>query len=223
MVLSKGDLESIRKLLHEEARSIFNEEYLRSVSDNIIKSVSEKYDLVIKQQKAEIDMLQKKLDDIYEWKSQIELQMDAAEQFSRGLNLRVFGVGMVENEDVHQVVLDLFKSKLKIAPLSKSDIEKCHRVPSKSQDVESPRPPSILVRFTGDKIRALVLKNRTKLKGTGIHIQEDLTRRRLHLFETAVNKFSKKQVWCSNGVVLVKSKNNVVHRIETEKDLRNIK
>lgn len=222
MGLTSGDLEKIRKLLHEETKSIFNDEYLKSISDNILKCVSEKYDDVLDQHKNDIASLKQSVSCITQWKEKMEKQLDSSEQFSRSLNIRIFGINEEKNEDLHKTVTDLFKNKLKITSISESDLKKCHRIASKIINIDKPRPAAIMVRFSQDKVRKMVLKNRGFLKNTGIQIQEDLTKLRLRLLDTAIKKFTKNNVWCSNGVILVKI-NNIVHRIESEAELNNIK
>lgn len=229
MGLTSGDIEKIRKLLHEESKNIFNEQYLKAVSENILQSLADKYDKAIDNQNQRLDHFKQSLDIIsgdYDrfahWKEKLEQQLEKNEQFSRSLNIRIFGIPEEDNENLHSVIINLFHKKLKLNSISESDIKKCHRVASRNINADNSRPPAILVRFFADKVRTLVLKNRNNLKSTGIQIQEDLTQFRLRLLADAAKKFSKQHVWCSNGIVLVKC-NDVVYRVETRADLEKIK
>ena len=51
MGLTSGDLDKIRKIFHEESKNVFNEDYLKSVTESILESLTKRYDGIIKTQK----------------------------------------------------------------------------------------------------------------------------------------------------------------------------
>ena len=168
MGLTSGDLDKIRKVFHEESKNVFNEDYLKSVTESILESIAKRYDDIIKTQKTAIVDLTNRCNELAQWKSSMEARLDANEQFSRSLNIRIFGLEVEENEDLHKRIVQLFKSKLKVNSLSEADMKKCHRIMSKNVNIDRPRPPATLVRFFRDKDRDLVLKKRSLLKSSGI-------------------------------------------------------
>lgn len=217
MVLTRVDLDEIKKII-EQAQNAFKEQVLQSISDNISSIIDERYGTFINEQKSNIITLKNEVLELKEENASLKKHIDNYEQYSRNLNVRIFGVPLQEGENVSEVMQDIFKKNLKIN-IKNSDIKKCYRVNAKTPRAD--KPPAILLCFNDDAARQLVLKNRKMLKSTGIVIKEDLTKRRLALMDNAVKKFTIKNVWCLNGNIFVKCK-GAVHRLAGDSDINNI-
>lgn len=234
MVLTRTDLEEIRKLVNEEASNIINETFLNNIAEKIIKSVSEKFSIILKKQEETISNLNGEIQDLKTVNKNLQKKLDRQEQFSRNLNIRIFGVKQEllnskdqNSEDSNEEsmrktttvmeVLDIFHNKLNI-DIKEEDIKRCHRISAKNADNKRHRPRAILVRFVSESKRMLVLKNKRALKSTNIHIQEDLTKSRLALLDKAIKKYTHKNAWCRNGIIYA-NVNGQINKIEKENDL----
>jgi hypothetical protein len=111
-----------------------------------------------------------------------------SEQYSRRNNIRIKGLSVQPHRDYRQVVVDFCRNKLQMPDFHNGDIEAAHKVsgrPCSSFDeattigmssTAAPKTkPIILVRFRRREIRDSVIRQRRKLKGTGLSIVEDLT------------------------------------------------
>ena len=61
-------------------------------------------------------------------------------------------------------------------------------------------------------------KRKKNLKGKGITLTENLTRRRLQIFNTAVSTLGVRKVWTNEGRILTKIDNRYIE-IQTEDDI----
>lgn len=221
MVLSKKDLEDIGKIIEEKITASFkNEDFIKNIVEIVNENMENKYGNIISKQVDDISSLKNEIAILKKDKNKLEKTIDDNQQYSRGLNVRIFGVPKEsEQENTRQIVLKLINDKMNIKDIKTTDINKCHRVQAKNP---GDKPPAIVVGFNSDYIRAVVMKNRKLLKSTGISINDDLTKHRLSLFGSAVEKFSRNNVWCYHGNVFVKFK-NVVHKIQDAEDIGNVK
>lgn len=213
MVLNKRDLDEIASIVDAKIKTLVNDDYIQSLAEKIGLIITTKYDEKVSNLNIEVESL-KKIND------QLKNDLDDLQQMSRNKNLRFFGVQKNPNENILEVILNIFNQNMKIKNVVQTDIKRCHRVPSKNIDADKPRPPAILVRLT-NALRKKVMINKKFLKSTGIYVQEDLTRSRLSLLKSATEKFSRNSVWCREGNIFVKY-NNVVHKVFSEKSLREI-
>lgn len=213
MGLTNADLDKIRNII----TSTFSDQFLQELADKVGKIISEKYETKINALEKKLNNIEKEMCDLRNKNQEMEKIIDNHEQSSRSLNVRIFGVPYQEGENLHNIISDIFKTKLKIN-VKNSDIKKCHRVYAKNPRVDSDKPPAILVRFCNDESRLAVLKNRKCLKSSGIVIKEDLTKIRLALMSSAMEKFGNKNVWCLYGNIYTKN-GGVVRRINDLEDL----
>lgn len=222
MPLKKSDLDEIKKFITEQIKNILNDEFMKDLDDRVTKMLEEKYNKEFKNLEECTESLKSEVMALKEEKIALEKTMDHQEQFSRSLNIRIFGVVQENNEDIRKVVLNLFEEKMKLNCIVDSDINNCYRVSAKTTNIQDkPRPPVILVSFFNVNKRMAVLKQKKVLKSTGIQIQEDLTKTRLNIFNCAIKKFTVKNVWCLHGNIYVKCRGEV-HRVSDENDLKNI-
>ena len=87
---------------------------------------------------------------------------------------------------------------------------------SQSQTRVKPRP--IIFRLGDWRIRKRIFTSKKKLKGTGISITENITKKRIDLLKLAQNKHGFGNVWTIEGRVTTKIDNKIVN-INSEADL----
>nr|CAH7735730.1 unnamed protein product [Callosobruchus chinensis] len=128
----------------------------------------------------------------------------------RNKNLRIFNFPEKNGEDLPQEIIRLCNSKLDV-PIEKEDIVVCSRIGKKLSN----RPRSILLKLAHVNSKQRIYKNKSRLKGSGIVIKEDLSEKRLKLMQVAIEKTSLKQVWSFNGSIYVlhRDKRHVIKNI----------
>lgn len=146
---------------------------------------------------SEIDVLKTEIselkNELYVLKSETSSDdaLDNLEQYHRRNNVRIFGISESTDENTDSLVLDLFKNKMGLQ-LDPEKIDRSHRVGRKNPDKNRPRP--IIVKFVSYRTRSLVYDNKSKLKGSGVLVREDLTRRRVALYRLMVATYGLKNV-----------------------------
>ena len=118
---------------------------------------------------SQINSLLKEKEDLKADMKILHDRMDFLDDQGRNNNLRFSGIPEGENENWEQSqhkVNSLLNDHLKIKPM----IERAHRVGRPSQH----RPRDVIVKFTRLTQRDTILRDRTKLKGTQVYINEDL-------------------------------------------------
>ena len=210
MVLTRTDLEDIKRIIAEQIMSIFNDQFKNKLIGSLLNKIDEKYEERFFKCEKELVVINKQLETIQGENKVLKTMLDNQEQYSRNRNIRIFGLPPNEGENLQISVLDIFNGKMKL-DVTAADIKSIHRVKSKNPTAD--KPPAVLVEFREVNKRSTVLKQRKTLKSSGLVIKEDLTKMRLSIFSEAVKKFSANNVWCLNGNIYVKSA-GVVHRIE---------
>ena len=175
------------------------ESKLRPLIEDIQKIQGKIHDIECFLEKQDGDMkdFKKRIDDVASKAESLADQQNNLEQYSRRNCLRVSGVNEDANEDTDTIIMTLAREKLG-TPLSLSDIDRSHRI---GQPASTKKRP-IIVKFTSYRARASVLKNRRKLKGTGIVIREDLTQRNQVLLKASSNNEFVKSAWTHDGKVI---------------------
>jgi len=129
------------------------------------------------------------------------------EQYMRKNNIKVYGMKESRNESCTDVFMKMVKDSLNIE-LKPSQIAIAHRIAGKEG-----RHRPILVRFEQHDVKYTVLKQRRRLKDSGISIQEDLTRlvwEKLAMVKIAVDCVD---AWAWNGKIFIKDKDSKVHKV----------
>ncbi|XP_052130284.1 uncharacterized protein LOC127751197 [Frankliniella occidentalis] len=149
--------------------------------------------------------------------SSVHNKCDELEQYGRRNNIRIFGVPEANSENTDDLVIDVAR-KINVT-LEKWNIDRSHRVGKAGGD----RPRPILVKFTSYGARRAVFQAKKQLKSTRITIREDLTQARLSLMRKTMDSYSEKNVWSSDGAIMVKV-GAVVRplRVRTEEDLASL-
>ena len=115
------------------------------------------------------------------------------------------GVREDANENTTELSAQIISENL--IPLDVGEIARCHRFGPKhvgrvSKWAEAPRP--IIIRFKDENKKLEVYRNKRNLKGKRYVITENLTKIRLELYKRAMERHGQKNVWTSEGRILVK-------------------
>ena len=146
-------------------------------------------------QKTVTDTLTVDRDNIQKKIGLLEDEIDSLQQYSRRTCLLVHGVKETKDENTDNVVMDVIESKLNVE-LSQNDIGRTHRLGRKTNG-EKPRP--LIVRFATYRPRKKVFDSKRKLKGQGIVITENLTKKRYSLLQKCIVEFGRDKVWSFDG------------------------
>lgn len=192
----------------------------------------------LQEKEREIERLEVRINDL-------EICADELEQYSRRSTIRITGVPELANEDIVQVTQQVL-SHLSVSPA----INRVHRVgplpkaasqvpapsahaspssssppptSSSSPEPTNPKPRAILCQFLSYSDKAAVMKNRHILydEMKGVHINEDLTRKRSNLlYKCRVLKRQKKilECWSYDGRIAVKDKKHKIVPIRSLSD-----
>ena len=156
----------------------------------------------------------------------VESRLDSAEQYSRRNCVRISGIPESKDESVDNKVMslaDAINSGLFI-----EEIDRAHRIGKPKDPSLNIRPRDIIVKFVSYRSRQKIMKRKSQLKVNGYegaYINEDLTKDRREVFFQARALVREKRVvsaWSSDGVILVKDKNQRVYRIESHADLEKL-
>lgn len=152
----------------------------------------------------------------------LENRLDDYEQYSRKDNLRITGIEETPEEDVVKKIINFSSQSLKV-PLTESDISRAHRIGPKDRNKAGGR--EIIVKFTNHSAKSKIRKASKALKGTGIYINEDLTKYRSHLLYQA--RIAKRRqdindAWSFEGNIAVKDKLNKVIIIKNLQQLEKL-
>ena len=132
------------------------------------------------------------------------------EQYSRRLNIRIYGIIPKENESFDETVLSVIRDNLHL-DCDPSEIESAHPLPSRPNpsltNSHSTRS-SFIVRFRRNQKRLEVLKNRRQLKGSGISVTEDLTTMNSQLLTRLHNDARIQSSWSWNGRIFAIAKSS---------------
>ncbi|XP_071511909.1 uncharacterized protein [Diadema antillarum] len=208
------ELQTLRDQLEQTESRVMDLENEIKTKATIISSMQKEQE----RNKDEITSLQRTLND--------------AEQYSRRNCLRLYGIPESDHEDTDEVMLDLASKELNVK-LKPEDIDRSHRIgaPRPVKRGEKTKPPRpIIVKFATYRVRHLVIRNRKRLKGKHIGIEEDLTATNRNLLQKA-NELVKTNsnviaAWTTDGriLVLLKATNGgtVKKRIHSVTDLQKL-
>ena len=134
---------------------------------------------------------------------------DNNEQKSRSMCLLIHGVEEIQGEDTDKLCLDVVGKEVGV-PISLDDIERTHRTGPKRQiTTRQTKARPIIVRFNSMRKRMEVFKNKKNLRGKQFVITESLTAIRMKLLMKAKEVYGVRNVWTSEGKVLVKKDGNI--------------
>ena len=162
------------------------------------------------------------VDDLTNRVAKLELERDAAEQYSRRNCVRISGIRIKPNEDTDKIILDMAAAMG--SDISPADLDRSHRVGKQRKD----KSKDIIVKFATYRARDRFIRQRTSLKTIveydNVFINEDLTKQRNELLFKA-RKLIKdtnsrvSQTWSWDGRIFVKDSDDECHLITAESDL----
>ena len=132
----------------------------------------------------------------------INLKLNAEEQYSRRNCLRLFGHPEKHKENTDKIIMDIAKEHLEI-DLSVDQIERSHRIgPKIEHPKDDDKPRGIIIKFKSYRTRNEIITNRRKLKGTKYAIVEDLTVQNQILLKQTRSNPKVKTAWSQDGRII---------------------
>ncbi|XP_077501509.1 uncharacterized protein LOC144112558 [Amblyomma americanum] len=236
------EIAEIRRMLAEVLTIKEKLETLETIKitvDDIEKSVelmSTKYDEVIarmEKQSADISDLGKRVEKL-ETKlkegeiKQLKREVNNLEQYSRRQNLEIHGLQKHNNENLLEK-LNLLANDLDLPPLSESDVEAIHRLPTRKDENNVDKVAPVLVRFASRVVRDKWLAKKKELRDADskIFLNENLTthnKKLLWLMKTKATEKEYKFAWVKNGKLFVRrNARDKIINITTIEDLELIR
>ena len=198
------------------------EAMVRSIADlvipEIVKGVTKSLEKRISAVERENEVLSKRV-------NQLEMSLDAAEQYSRRNCLRLSGFAESSGENTDDIVIEMGRAIG--ANVSLQEIDRSHRVGRKHNDRDggNHKPRDIIVKFVSYRSRQSFYKKRGAAKDNGYrgkYVNEDLTRKRSSvLFKCRELKRDGRiqDAWSSDGKIVIKDRGGRVRPISSESDL----
>ena len=201
------------KAIKDQIKEVISEPLLDKLvtllADTIMERVTQKVYAALKiditAKETEINTLKKKVKNLEKSFSAVDKIQEEQEQYSRRESLRLYGIPETPNEKTDEVVREFVKERLNIE-LSRSDIARSHRItpkPRPGSTVRNENHKPIIVKFNTYNTRQAVFDAKSRLRGTKIFIQEDLTSHRRELLNAARQKSTVKRVWTNDGKITV--------------------
>lgn len=201
---------SFRGELHGEMS-----EMVKTIVDGVVSGLRDQIQAIREENVA----LRRENDSLKIRMQKLESAADNAEQYSRRNCLRISGVRENNNENTDELILEMTRSM--DVDLSLQEIDRSHRVgkpnPARARD--------IIVKLSTFRSREKLYRARRQLKDTGhagVYINEDLTKFRSSLLYTGRKLVKARRIlgaWSTNGTILIKDNDNIVHRIVKPDDL----
>jgi hypothetical protein len=220
--LSEADIDVIsrkmRDLFKADVEAIVNS-VVQSLIPQIISGINESLTTKITSLECENKVLKDQI-------SEMQVQADRAEQYSRRNCLRVSGIPETEKEDTDGIILKMVNDLG--ANLSIDEIDRTHRLGPRKQVGSKPR--DIIIKFVSYRARQKLYNVRTSAKTTDpykkVYVNEALTRYRSEMFYDARKLASDKLVegaWTHDGQVLVRDLKRVIHRIDKPEQITELR
>ena len=124
----------------------------------------------------------------------LENDLEEAQQYSRRTNVLIHGVKEERGEDTDKLSQDLFTEHMGV-PIVDRDIARSHRLGRKAEGVHRP----IIVRLLSYRQKKAVYDAKKQLKGSGVVITENLTKKRYELYKQCKEKFGNHNVTTLDG------------------------
>jgi hypothetical protein len=209
-----------------------------------IYSTVNNIEATMKQQQAKVESLENDVTRLNKQVYDLQNIVNAKEQESRGLSVRITGVPFPEEEKastdgkflmkkvynrILQPVLTAAKSKNHIerVPTMANTVQSCYRVGAASFSTGTGAPPPIVLKFVNEVVRLAILRNKKiampsplpEEKDMGIvrfSMTEDLTPPSYKLLKELQRREEVTKVWTVNGRILwTRSGSQVVHRVKS--------
>ena len=160
----------------------------------------------IKKKDEKINQLEKTIENLAEKQKSLSSEIDDLEQYSRRNCLVLHGVNESNDQNTNEIIIKTFSEELGVE-IKEDDLDRSHRLGKPKRKDNKPRP--IIVKFARYAVRKEIFMNKKKLKGKRLLITESLTSSRMQSLGDAQRKYEVKNVWTSDGRVMVKENNKV--------------
>ena len=120
----------------------------------------------------------------------------------------MYGVKEVKGENVIASVTNIINTKLGLKDFKAHEIDVAHRLGPYDNSPEDPKPRAIIIRFVRRVVRDHVIKNRKKLAGTRMSIQDDLTKQNLQLLNRVKQHPIVSSAWAQDGRIMIAVKDS---------------
>ena len=163
------------------------------------------------------------LSQIAEMETEYELKFDDIEQYSRRSCLILTGIKERKGENTDNLVLNALSTHRGIT-LDLYETDRLYRLGRKRIDQDGhqiDRP--IIIKFIGYRSRQKVFKQKRKLKGTGISLFENLTKRRTMLMNDVKKIAGLKNVWSMDGNIFTFDHIGKILHVQTFEDLSKVR
>ena len=142
--------------------------------------------------------------------SNLSVQVDEQEQYSRRNCLLINGVEENRNEDTDTLSINIVNEHLGL-DIQPSDIDQTHRIGNKNKARKKGR--AIIIKFTRYNTRKKVFMNKRKFKGTNTSVTESLTSLRMIKLKDARDEYGFNKVWTSDGRIVVMEEGSAKLRV----------
>ena len=206
------DIEEIKKSLNFMSQEITNVATEQKGLKLLLEEIKQLKALV-QEKDNKIEQLERRIDDLEQYSRMDDLLISGLEiqrTYAQAAAAAAGGGGGEENPQKATSSLDLptlehqvikfFDSKG--ITIDSTNIAACHILPQKYS-----KRPNILIRFANRKNKMEVLRNARKLKGTGVYVNEHLTKKNADIAKEArfLRKTKKIQdTWTRNCKILIK-------------------
>lgn len=216
MVFTQSQMQDIQEIVKKTLEGVTADKgFLREIAKSVEVRLQKNFDDLsskIERLEQKMVVLELQNDALIGENKQLKQELDAAQQYSRRNNIRIFGMKNKVNPE--NEAIQLFKDKLGVN-ITTDHIDRCHNVGKGDKQ-------HIIVKFVSYRTRDMVMKQKKKLKGSGVVVTEDLTKARLEILKSAGERFGKQNTWSHDGVILVK-RNDQKLRIKSEEQLSAIR
>lgn len=175
---------------------------------NLLQAQVSGYEMKLKKKDDQIKEMEKRLDDVEQYYRMDDLIISGLKTRHRAYSN--VGAGnnaddtTAETETLEVQVIQFFGSK--DIPIQRNQISACHTLPRNNKNRST--PPAIIIRLINRKDKIALLQQGFKLKGTGVFVNEHLTRKNGNIAYAArqLKKAKKiKATWSRNGKVYIRS------------------
>lgn len=219
---------------------------IEKVHENIIERLDHndvkllEFESILQSKEVEITRLNHQLRNHQSSIDNFKMSLNDTEQYFRRNCIKFYGVEEMNregngsmNENSNDVICKLVTLGVSLTP---NDIDRSHRIAAPKRDEahgttslasdsarasKKPRPRAIIVKLTTYRMRTEILKVRRKQKGSGIGIDEALTKTNQDLPYAAKQHEKVKETWTSDGRVIVllpATRGNAIKRVIRSKE-----
>lgn len=203
------ELEDIKRSLNVMSKDISTVTQQQAKIVTLLDEVKQLKELLSEKDKV-IKGLERRVDDLEQYSRMDEVIVNGLETKHRSYaRVAASGTGSMEGQDAPAEELQTLEQQLgaflsaKNIAINENDISVCHLLPRKHTGAK----PAIVVRFVSRKRKDDLLRQARKLKGSGVYINEHLTKKNADIARQAriLRKQSRIQAtWTRNGRVLIR-------------------